>query len=146
LAGAVLGSGCAPQQSQAGPGDVIRVGTLGLSSDAGLFIAQDLGYFKKYGLHVKFEKFNSATDMIPLLGQGDLDAGAGGVSASLFNAVGRGIGLRMVADKGSNQPGYGYPFVVRSGLANTVRSARDLAGRSVLVAACWSPRRAPPQR
>jgi NitT/TauT family transport system substrate-binding protein len=135
LAVVALGAGCAPDQSGSAPGDVIRIGTLGLSSDAGLFIANDLGYFADRGLRVEFEKFSTATDMIPLLGQGELDAGAGGVSASLFNAVGRGIGLRMVADKGSNQPGYGYPFVVRTSLAGDVRSPADLAGRRVLVAA-----------
>jgi len=137
LTAVVTGTGCAPAQSQSSPGDVIRVGTLGLSSDAGLFIARDLGFFEKRGLRVEFQKFATATDMIPLLGQGDLDAGAGGVSASLFNAVGRGIGLRMVADKGSNQPGYGYPFVVRKKLAasGAVRSVDDLTGKRVLVAA-----------
>lgn len=114
---------------------VVKVGTLRQSSDVGLFIAADLGYFKDEGIKVEFTNFASSTDMIAPLGQGRLDVGAGGIAASTFNAVGNDIGIRMVADKGSNRPGYGYPFVIRSALADKVHDFADLKGMTLNVAA-----------
>jgi NitT/TauT family transport system substrate-binding protein len=43
--------------------------------------------------------------MIAPLASGELDVGAGGISAGLYNAVARGIDVRMVADKNSTPPG-----------------------------------------
>jgi len=113
---------------------VVKVGTLRQSSDVGLFIAEELGYFKDAGIRVEFTSFSSSTDMIAPLGQGRLDVGAGGIAASTFNAVARGLGIRMVADKGSNQPGYGYPVVIRAELANRVHDFGDLKGMTVNIA------------
>ena len=45
--------------------------------------------------------------MVAPLGAGQLDAGAGSASAGLYNAVARGIKIRIVADKASSPPGYG---------------------------------------
>jgi NitT/TauT family transport system substrate-binding protein len=45
--------------------------------------------------------------MVPHLGTGTLDAGAGSASAGLYNAVARGIKIKIVADKASSPPGYG---------------------------------------
>jgi len=56
---------------------------------------------------VKVANFKSASDMVAPLGTGQLDAGAGSASAGLYNAVARGIRIRIVADKASSAPGYG---------------------------------------
>ena len=52
--------------------------------------------------------FASAAKMVVPLGTGDLDVGGGTVAAGLYNAVARGINIKIVADKGSIAQGYEY--------------------------------------
>ena len=116
----------------------IRVGTASVSSDAGFFIADKKGYFKQEGLAVTFTTFNSAAKMIAPLGAGQLDVGGGTVAAGLYNAVGRDISVKVVADKGSIQPGYGFSaLMVRKDLVDSGRykSYKDLKGMNVAVGA-----------
>jgi NitT/TauT family transport system substrate-binding protein len=86
------------------PKQKVTVGLLNSSSDAGLLLAADRGYFTDEGLDVELVPFKSLSDMFPLLGRGQLDVGAGGVAAGLFNAAARGVPLKIVADKG-HMPG-----------------------------------------
>jgi NitT/TauT family transport system substrate-binding protein len=65
-----------------------------------IFIADKKGYFREEGLEVKVVNFRSAADMVAPLGAGQLEAGAGSASAGLYNAVARGIRIKIVADKG----------------------------------------------
>lgn len=72
--------------------------------------------------------------MIAPLGTGQLDVGSGAPSAALYNGVARGITVRMVADKGSPRPGYGYsPLMVRKDLVAGGRfhGAKDLKGLKI---------------
>ena len=85
----------------------VTVGAASVTSDAPIYIADKKGYFRDEGLAVKVENFRSASDMVPHLGTGTLDAGAGSASAGLYNAVARGIKIKIVADKASSPPGYG---------------------------------------
>src|SRR5438067_3947007 len=85
----------------------ISVGATSVTSDAPIYIADRKGYFREEGLTVKVENFRSASDMVPLLGTGALDAGAGSASAGLYNAVARRIRIKIVADKASSPAGYG---------------------------------------
>lgn len=85
----------------------ITVGTAATISDAPIFLADKKGYFKEEGLDVKVTPFKSASDMVGPLGTGQLHAGAGSASAGLYNAVARGIKIKIVADKASSTPGYG---------------------------------------
>ncbi|HEY8458709.1 MAG TPA: ABC transporter substrate-binding protein [Actinopolymorphaceae bacterium] len=117
--------------------DVVRVGTLNSNSDAPFFIADAKGYFAEQGIEVEFVPFKSSTEMIAPLGQGQIDVGGGGLAAALFNAVGRGVNLKIVADKGTNRTGYSYPIVVRSDLLDSgeVQAIGDLKGRTFAVSA-----------
>src|SRR5262249_9766425 len=85
----------------------ITVGAAATTSDAPIYIADRLGYFRDEGLSVKVTNFRSAADMVPVLGTGALDAGAGSASAGLYNATVQGINIKIVADKASSPPGYG---------------------------------------
>ena len=85
----------------------ITVGVASSTSDAPIFIADKKRYFQDEGLDVKVVPFRSAADMVAPLGAGQIDAGAGSASAGLYNAVARGIKIRIVADKASSPPGYG---------------------------------------
>lgn len=116
----------------------VRVGTTNSSSDAPLFIAAAKGYFKAEGLEVEFTAFDSAAKMIAPLGTGQLDVGAGSPAAGFYNAVARGLDVRMVADKGSMPQGYGYlPLMVRKDLVDSgkVKSIADLKGMKVALPA-----------
>ncbi|HZQ62312.1 MAG TPA: ABC transporter substrate-binding protein [Casimicrobiaceae bacterium] len=112
----------------------VRVGLAQTSSDVGFFIADKKGYFKAEGLNVTFTPFDSAAKMIAPLGAGQLDVGGGSPSASLYNAVARGIDIKIVADKGSTPPGYGFqPLLVRKDLVDSGRfkTLKDLKGMKI---------------
>jgi NitT/TauT family transport system substrate-binding protein len=116
----------------------VRVGNVNTVSDVGVYIADRKGYFKAEGLDVEFVGFKTAAQMIAPLGAGQLDVGGGTVSAGLYNAVGRKIGIRIVADKGSSTPAYNFSRVmVRKDLVDSGRykTFADLKGMKVAVAA-----------
>lgn len=112
----------------------VKAGIVNSATDALLFIADKKGYFKDEGLKVEFSKFDSAAKMIAPLGGGQLDVGAGAPSAGFYNAVARGIDVRIVADKGSLKQGYDYmPIMVRKDLVDSgkVKTLADLKGLRV---------------
>lgn len=113
----------------------VKVGVAPTLSTAGIFIAKERGYFTRLGLDAELVPFaGSGPEMLPALASGQLDVGAGNISAKLYNAMVRGIDLRIVADKGSNSPGCGYlAMVVRKALADQVHGPADLKGRTVAV-------------
>jgi NitT/TauT family transport system substrate-binding protein len=96
----LVGSGIAGAQT-------ITVGATSSTSDAPIYIADRKGFFRDEGLDVKVVNFRSAADMVAPLGAGQIEAGAGSASAGLYNAVARGIKIKIVADKASSPPGYG---------------------------------------
>jgi len=121
---ALAGTGAATAQT-------VTVGAASTISDAPIYIAEKKGFFRAEGIEVKVINFRSAADMVAPLGTGQLDAGAGSAGASLFNAVARGIRIRIVADKASSPPGYGATkILVRKDLIDSgrYRVPRDLKG------------------
>jgi len=115
----------------------VRVGTNFLISDAALFIAQHKGYFKEQGIELKLTTIEAGPKMVAPLGAGQLEVAAGATSAGLFNAIARGIDIKIVADKGSAIPGASYmPIIVRKDLvaSGKVKSGKDLKGLKVAEA------------
>jgi NitT/TauT family transport system substrate-binding protein len=101
-----------------------------------IYLAEKLGYFHDEGLSVDLIPFQSAALMVAPLGTGQLDVGGGAVSAGLYNAVSRGIDVRIVADLGSDPPGYGFQtLVVRNSLiaSGGFKSLKDLKGKSLAI-------------
>ena len=116
----------------------INLGVPNAATDVGYFVAHKKGYFAEEGLDVRFQTFDSAARMIPVLAAGDLQIGAGGPSAGLYNAVARDIDIRIVADKSRNQTGQGsQKLLVRKELwdSGKVRKVADLKGMRVANAA-----------
>ena len=112
----------------------IKVGIVNASSDVGFFIAEKKGYFKQEGISVSFVAFDSAAKMVAPLGVGQLDVGGGSPSAGLYNAAARGVDIKIVADKGSTPPGYGFqPLLVRKDLVDSGRykTLKDLKGMKI---------------
>jgi NitT/TauT family transport system substrate-binding protein len=80
---------------------------------------------------VKMTDFQSGAMMVAPLGTGELDAGGGSASAGLYNAVLRGIKIKIVADKASSPPGYGATkLLVRKDLIDSGRykTLKDIKG------------------
>jgi len=74
--------------------------------------------------------------MVAPLAAGQLDIGAGGPGAVLYNAVERDIPIKVVGDNGSTPPGFGWQaLLVRKALADSgaVRGIADLRGRKVAI-------------
>jgi NitT/TauT family transport system substrate-binding protein len=72
--------------------------------------------------------------MIAPLGAGQLDVAGGAPAAGLYNAMGRGIGIKIVADRAHVAPGYGFnPVIVRKDLVTSGRYKKiaDLRGMKV---------------
>jgi NitT/TauT family transport system substrate-binding protein len=122
--------------SPAQSGDKVRVATPGIASDIGFFIADKKGYFRDEGLDVVMTRIETSPQMTAPLGMGQLDVGAGTVAVNIYNAVTRNIGLRVVADKGSIRPNYGFSgLLVRKDHVESGRfkSFQDLKGMKIAV-------------
>lgn len=116
----------------------VEVGAVGSTSDIALFIADKRGYFKAEGIIVNFTRFDSAARMVAPLGAGQLDIGGGAPSAGLYNAFVRGIDIRIVADKGSSLPGFGFaPLMIRKDLIESGRfkTLADMKGLKLATSA-----------
>jgi NitT/TauT family transport system substrate-binding protein len=125
-------------RSSADAADQVKIGISRTISDAGYYMADAMGFFREEGMEVSITGFNSAAQMIAPLGTGELDVGGGTVSAGLYNAVGRGILMKIVADQASIKPGYGYSsLMVRKDLVDSGRykSFADLKGMKVAIGA-----------
>ena len=154
--GVVLGSACAGAPSASSPRAAVptsapisaapavatlasvRVGTLGTIGDAGWWLALERDYFREQGIDFRDIRFNSAADQIAPLSGGQLDVGGGAVSAGLFNAIGRGLPLKAVADKATDVPGHGgVGLLVRQDIwdSGKITGPADIKGMRLGIAA-----------
>jgi NitT/TauT family transport system substrate-binding protein len=134
----------APQPDK--PKVEVTVGVLNSLAEGVTFIAMDKGYFASEGLDVKLVKFHNTADMIAPLSSGQLDIASGAPTLGFFNAVLRGLPLKLVADKGRDSPGHGFnAIVVRSDLVSSgkVKSIADLKGLKVATPSRHSPMEIP---
>jgi len=116
--------------------DTVTIGVVGAVSDVVLYLAQKKGFFHEEGLKGDITLFDSGAKMVAPLGAGQLDVGAGAFSAGLFNALGRGIDIKIVADKATNKAPYDYrAVIVRKPLAGAIKTLADLKGRKIGITA-----------
>jgi NitT/TauT family transport system substrate-binding protein len=116
----------------------ISIGTLGILSDAPYILMRERGYLVEQGLDADYQVFDSGARMVPSLATGQLDVAPGSVSVGLYNAVARGVNLKVVADWASGAPRYPVNWiVVRKDLIDSgaVRDYADLRGRKVAITA-----------
>jgi NitT/TauT family transport system substrate-binding protein len=127
-----LGNGSpAPAQSLTPVNVAVGPGSLTFTP---IYLADRLGYFKAEGLDIHFVTIDSAALEIAPLGVGQIDVGGGAVSAGLYNAVARGVDVKIVADLGSDPKGYGFDqLVVRKTLVASggYKSVKDLRGKTM---------------
>ncbi|MDP2726598.1 MAG: ABC transporter substrate-binding protein [Dehalococcoidia bacterium] len=121
-----------PTLAPAAKVETINVGELGFMADSPFYIAFEKGYFREQGIDVKFQRFRSATDMIAPLATGELQVGGGSISAGLFNALARGVGIKVIANRSRPQiPLDSNWWMVRSDLKDQIKGFADFKGRSV---------------
>ena len=114
----------------------LKVGVLGTTGDAPLYIAFEKGYFREQSLDIEFVQFGSALDMIAPLSAKQLDVGSGGIGAGLFNAFSQGIPIKLVAETVRTPDNWkSNAWFVRSDLKDSVKTPADLKGRTVSLAA-----------
>ena len=104
-------------------------------SYAPVFIALECGYLDKSGLKVN-SKFSRASgpEMVAALVAGEFDIVGAGVSAGIFNAVLRGIKVKIVADKGNNKGKQSFGWLVaRKELYDSgqITKIEDIKGKNV---------------
>ena len=114
--------------------EAVRVGELGITSDAPIYIALEKGYFKERGLDVKLERFASAATAMAPLSTGEIQVVGGGISPSLFNAFARDFPVRVVGSRTRDVEGNSIDaLMVRSDLKSSVRRPGDLKGKKVAI-------------
>ncbi len=131
VAAAVLG-GVVPARAQ---GQKVKLGVLKLTSSAVLFVGAEKGYFKEFGVEPEFVFFEAAQPIAVAIASGDLEVGATGMTAGLYNIVAGGVKIWIVADKGREWPDHNLTaLLVRKDLYDAgVRSLRDLKGKKIGV-------------
>jgi NitT/TauT family transport system substrate-binding protein len=113
----------------------VKVGVLKLTSSAPIFVGVEKGFFKEFGVEPELVYFQAAAPIATALAAGQLDVGATGLTAALYNIVLGGEQLWIVADKGREWPGYPLvAIVVQKELWDAgLRSVKDLKGRRIGV-------------
>jgi NitT/TauT family transport system substrate-binding protein len=117
------------------PAQKVKLGVLKLTSSAVLFLGVEKGYFKEFGVEPELVYFQAAQPIAVALASGDIQVGATGLTAGLYNIVTGGVRIWIVADKGREWPDHNLTaLVVRKDLYDAgVRSMRDLKGKKIGV-------------
>ena len=111
--------------------EIVTVGVNGLISDAPFYIGQSKSYFAQQGIALKLVPIDAGTRMIAPLSIGHLDAAGGALGVGFFNAVARGMNIKIVADRATTHPNSSYiSLLVRKDLVESgrVKTYADLAG------------------
>ncbi len=121
-----------PSPAAGEPSQVVRVGYLPILNHAPLYLAAEKGYYAEAGVPVQLVPLGGGVDMLVQTASGQFDIGAGGVGAALFNAVQRGVPVRVVAPLHTESPPLATPLVVaEAAYARGIRAPADLRGHRV---------------
>jgi NitT/TauT family transport system substrate-binding protein len=117
--------------------ETVRIAHAPSTLFAPLYVAIEKGYLAEQGITPQLEVVTAGQDAMALAAQGQLDLVVGGFGAATFNAIDRGLEIRVVGSMGA-QPQTGFPsaLMVRRDLLDNgqVRSVADLKGRKVALA------------
>jgi NitT/TauT family transport system substrate-binding protein len=112
----------------------IRFGSYGGATDAGLYLADEYGFFKKAGLVVTYQRVQSVPTLMTALATNQLEVLGLSLNPSIFASVEQGINLRIVGDKQSLRPGFSTSrVIIRSGdlKPTEAETVRWLKGKAI---------------
>lgn len=138
MTGALALVSVASAQAQTTP-TTLKVNTVGLTTEGGLYIALEKGYFAAEGIKVQLVPgTTSNADTISQLASGDLDIGVMNLGAAYINARSRNVPIKAIAPIYVVNPGEKTTgIVVRKDLIESGRykSTSDLKGLKFAVSA-----------
>ena len=130
----LLLAGCGTDSSATkNKNNTVKLGLLPLTSSAPLFIALEKGYFAAEDLDVQPQFFDAAHPIAVATASSQVDVGATGITASLYNMAAKGEKVAIVADKGREQAGHSSSALVvtTANYEQGVHSLADLKGKRV---------------
>ncbi|HLH21359.1 MAG TPA: ABC transporter substrate-binding protein [Chloroflexota bacterium] len=127
-------AGAAPSAAAAAPAATstappaathLRVASQNIAGDVMIYWAAERGYYQQEGLDVEIVPILDASQMTPALATEQVDVAGIGGTAPMWNAVARGVPLKLVLDKGTFRPGADFgALVVRKDLYDAGRARR----------------------
>lgn len=114
--------------------DAVAVGVLRFVSSGGLFLAQEMGFFKDAGIAADFIYFDAAQPIAVALASRDIGFGATAITGGTLNLAAKGV-LKVVASQGAERKGYkgSAVLVSKAAYARGITSLGKLAGASVAI-------------
>ncbi len=106
--------------------ETIVVGYLPTSLDSALFVADDMGMFKKEGLKVQLVPFRTGSELIDAANKNQIDVGYVGITP-VTSAIDQNSSVKIVA--AVNQEGSGIVVSNNSNITNVT----DLQGKKILI-------------
>jgi NitT/TauT family transport system substrate-binding protein len=102
--------------------------------NAPVYLAEEYGYFADQGITLNYVLFPSASEVIPSITRGDVDVAAIGINPATLNALAGNFGIKLVADTGTQFPGFPLNIVVVTNeLAGTIMGPADLKGHKIAL-------------
>lgn len=135
----LVGCGAAGGGSAGGGGDgltVVRIGSEKVTSDAGIFLADHLGYFKDEGIKVEYVRLKDAPSITNALATGNLEVAGASLAPGVFSALNHDIQIRVVGDKQSIRPGVSatrFAVSPKYDKGNIEKTLQTLRGKNVAV-------------
>ena len=118
--------------------EIVKFGSVGGMTDAGIYLADELGFFSSAGIKVEMQRIPNAPSLTAAIATNQLDVAGISVSPGLYASVQQGMNLKIVGDKQSLRRGFSATqLVIRSEL-NAGSEAADIAalkGKKVAVSA-----------
>jgi NitT/TauT family transport system substrate-binding protein len=138
--GGLLLLGLAVVMARQADAEAIKIGVLKTSGSGPVFLAQERGFFAAEGLESEIVFFEVGLAIPAAVVSGDIDFGATGITAGLYNMAGQGA-IRIIASQAREAPGFPNNTVVVSNKAwgAGLKSWKDIAGHSLAIGAVGTP-------
>ncbi|MCL6511738.1 MAG: ABC transporter substrate-binding protein [Anaerolineae bacterium] len=112
---------------------IVKFGFVPVAINGPVYVAAEKGYFAEEGLKVEFLPIEGGSDAVVQVASGNFDVAGGGISASMLNAVARGIEFEIAASLHTERPPLASPFVVSKKRyeSGELTKMSDLKGKKV---------------
>lgn len=120
----------------------VRIGSQQVSADAGLFIADERGYFEDEGIKVSYERLDDASAITNALATGHLEVAGATMTPGTFLSAEKDFGIKIVGDKNYMAPPSGKtPAISATRLAvppesdkgNIDETLKSLKGKKIAI-------------